>query len=201
MNLKEKLLKLEELIRKNKPKLLNAMYNGLSGHIIIEKLKFFDVDVPDDVVTLYEWKNGTNEDSNDADELFIDGYFLNIDSSIEMYKLESKEEWNSQFFPLFIGYGGVVTLIDVIKDSINFNKIFFYDPTSGGTNITHGKCLIGYCDSLENLIDSVIECYERGVYKIDSESGEMIIDWDLYREIYIKNNPNSEYWNSSGEDH
>lgn len=194
MNLKEKLLKLEELIRENKPKLLNAMYNGLSGHIIIEKLKFFDFEVPDDVVTLYEWKNGTNEDSNDADELFIDGYFLNIDSSIEMCKIEPKVEWNSEFFPLFIGYGGVVTLIGVIKDSINFNKIFFYDPTSGGTNVTHGKCLIGYCDSLENLIDSVIECYERGVYKIDSESREMIIDWDLFRTIYKENNPNSEYW-------
>ena len=196
MSLKEKLLKLEELIRENNPKPLNAIYDGLSGHIIIEKLKFFDIEVPNDVITLYEWKNGTNEDSKDADELFIDGYFLNIDSSIEMCKIEPKEEWNSEFFPLFMGYGGVVTLIGVKKDSINFNKIFFYDPTSGATNVTHGKCLIEYSDSLENLIDSVIECYERGVYKIDSESSEMITDFDLCREIYIKNNPNAEYWNS-----
>jgi hypothetical protein len=200
MNLKEKLLKLEGLIRENKPQLLNAMYDGLSGHIIIEKLTFLDFDVPDDAVTLYEWKNGTNEDSKDADELFIDGYFLNIDSSIEMCKIELKVEWNNEFFPLFNGYGDVLTLIGVKKDSINFNKIFFYDPTSGGTNAVYGKCLIEYCDSLESLIDSVIECYERGVYKIDSESREMIIDWDLYREIFNKNNPNAEYWNNSGED-
>ena len=194
MNLKENFLRLEELIKLNKPTLMDAMNNGLNSHVIANKLQFIDSKISIDIVTLYEWKNGVDGESKNADELFVDGYFLNIDSSIEMYRAEPKGEWSDDFFPLFVGYGGVLTLIGVKKSSINYNKIFFYDPTSGGTNVTHGKCLTEYCDSLESLILSAIECYEQKVYKFDLETSEMTIDWELLQVIYKKNNPNSEYW-------
>jgi hypothetical protein len=194
MNLKDKLLELEEVIKGYKPLLMNAVNEGLSNLVIKEKLKGITSNLSNDIITLYEWKNGINGDAVEADELFVDCFFLTIDSALDYCEWESMEIWKGRFFPLFMGYGGVLTLIGLEESKSDFNKIFFYDPTSGGTNATHGKQLISYCDSLLSLIVSVIQCYQEGVYKYNNEIEEFVIDWDLLHDIHKRNNPNSEYW-------
>ena len=47
-------------------------------------------------------------------------------------------------------------------------------------------------DSIESMIDTLIECYQNGAYKV--ANGKLEIDFDLESKTAQKFNPLSEFW-------
>jgi hypothetical protein len=194
MSLKQKLETLEQILGIKRPQLLGLLNEGLNESAIKDKIENLGFETSEDLLNLYQWKNGFNYPLTHNDELFIDGYFMDLDWAIEEFKIEnvSEPEWKSLFFPLFSGQG-VLILIGIDKTHDSYNKIYIHDRSTSGYMV-YGKAIVLYTESLENLILSAIECYEKEAYTFDFESGELQIDWELSLSIYRRINASCEYW-------
>ncbi len=191
MNLKEILNKFEGILLEKKPKILDLLNQGLSEQSFIDKMKFLDKQISTDILTLYQWKNGFNQDLTSNEVLFSDGYFIDLDCAIDLYKLSFSHYWNEFFFPIFSS-GDVLILIGIVKGHISYNKVYVFDMSPGAYAV-YKKSIVPYYDSLEKLFLSNIKCYEQGAYSFN-ELGELKVDWDLQWSICKEINTNSEYW-------
>jgi hypothetical protein len=152
-----------------------------------------ELSFPNEVFELYEWRNGIKEDllqnKTIGDLTFFGlGYFPNFGRSLITYNNYKNHYWEKAFFPLFESGGGEYYLINCDKLSNDYKTIFFWSPSD-----EMFEDVISIFDSLNNLIESIIHCYDSGAYYLD-ENKSLRIDGNKEIEVCTKLNPQSEYW-------
>ncbi len=189
----------KELERIKSP-LIDFFQPGIARRDIDEKLKKEGValQMPAEVFDLYKWRNGLKEEILDSKaigeiSLFSLGIFSSLAAAIKSYQhyaIQNKY-WDEGMFPLWESGGGDFYLIDCNKKSKTYRRIMFFshiDPiVSDGVKSKF--------DSIETLIQSILECYQRGIYRYDYPDRSFLeVDDKLQLIVFIGNNQKSEYW-------
>lgn len=196
--LKHFLHDLDEVLYKKRIPIIKFFNNGVDRNNLVELFNKFAIpfDPIEELFLFFEWHNGINmallDTEPDVDiTLFTLGIPCSIEESFRAYLYYSVENsfWTTNLFPLFESSGGDYFLIDFNKNSKGFKKIFFFSPSN-----PYFQGTISIYDSLLLLIESIIECYEKNIYKLDEAMEELIIQPKLETEVFRKNNPLSEYW-------
>lgn len=119
--------------------------------------------------------------------LFNTGIPFGLEEAIRQFNYSKMEDYYPEsLFPIFHDGGGEELLFQLGPEE-DFGFIYYMSSSN-----VYFDTLITYCDSYELLLESVIECYERGAYKIENEI--LIIDYKLRSKIFEELNPKSEYW-------
>jgi SMI1 / KNR4 family (SUKH-1) len=164
---------LHELIIVKSP-IVSSLQPGNSKEITENLLKEANINlvIPDEVYSLYGWRNGITEDdasSKDFGEisLFTLGIFTPLNFSIDSYKESAivKGYWAESLIPLFESGGGDYFLIDTHEKSITYKMILFYSPSNP---YIHQPTSI--FDSLDSLLTNIIECYREKAYYFSPDS-------------------------------
>ena len=180
----------EEKLRVLNPNVINSMNIGINKKYDIENIfKNKYLNLTDDLICFYQWKNGFDESNIALDGkmlLMPNGFFLKLDIMINIYEsITNNESIGKSFFPL--SYQDMY-LVDLDKNSTTYEHIFFY---SSGFLILKPVTIF---DSLVDMFLTINICFDEKALWYNDE-GYLETDWDLYNEICKKNNPHSEYWN------
>lgn len=191
-NLKELLTTFEKCLQNANAPILKKLRDGLDTETLESILKIEGISHKN-LIELYSWKNGIKDSINKIIgkiELFPSAIMLACDESLEDYIICAQQEdiWSKNLFPIFTNGGGNYLLFDIDDKSTTFEMILIYDPML----LLSAQPQTIY-DSLENLIQTQIECLVKGTYNFDSE-GITDINYDLKYEISAKMNPKSKYW-------
>jgi hypothetical protein len=186
------------LQKKNAP-LYSILKPPLTDAEIMARSKDLRYPLPEDVKDLYRWKNGTDDEKrNSLGELqmFSLNVFFPLDRLIDFYlnELGSIQDYpleTSHLFPIFQSGIGEQTFMDIALTSKTFGKIYYYSRWE----IELVETIVSYADSLESLLASVIECYEKDIYYLRKGTSvlERLND-QLECAVFLKHNPNSDYW-------
>jgi len=162
-----------------------------------EMLALLQLDVSEDLNALYSWKPGLKKEIvNDLDfnfRVFNRGTHIEYTEALHTYQilvLQEKEIFENRFFPFILipGLGlGDPVLIDLSKKSKTFGQIFYDSPATGITEPT------SIFDSLSSMIETIIECYRKGVYTL-LKDGTLDFDSKKILAVSSRINPNSDYW-------
>ena len=196
-NFEKYLSEIDNFFWVNKIALISHFQDPKSTSEIDEVFQNLQLPLRDDVKKLYLWKNGISDlfsKKNGEIELFPNGIMMPLELSSSLYILDCRVNkfYGKWYFPLFTSGAGDFLLINLEIDSSDFGKIYLYSPA-----ILMSSELMTIFDSIEALFLSVLELYKSGVYKFDQKDKTLEIDYDLEREVIIKNNPNSEFWFSN----
>ncbi len=187
----------EELKRVGSP-LISLLQPGIPREMVDKKLGAADVGIsfPDEVYSLYEWKNGVEDDESSEYtvgelRLFTLGIFDSFDVAKGSYLEWSVrgDYWPRELFPLFESCGGDYYLIDTNAHSSTYRMIMFYSPSN-----PYFQGVASIFDSLDSCLTSIIECYRKQAYFFTSGSRSLETRPEIVNEIWEKNNPNSEYF-------
>ena len=191
--MKELLLKFEELLTKLNPSLIANMNPGLSIKSIQEKIELTDLQLPDEIIELYKWKNGAIDVANQITgprQLFRRAILMNIDKAIWEHNNFTKQEFGfylNAYFPLFESLGEEFFVVDCDPGSKTFNMILSYEIK--GVYLTGGA--VPVFDNPVKMIETIIRCYEKNVYKFDSSANRFNSNMSMERGIIIEMNPNA----------
>jgi hypothetical protein len=178
--------------------LLSYFQPGISRRTVDDILEKNDIelDLPDEVYSLYQWRNGLNEDkvrSKAMGEvgLFTLAVFNSLSNSIKTYQDPDVQKYSPSkgLFPLFESSGGDFYFIDTDKKSDTYKMIIFY--SFANPYILHGASIF---DSLDTCLVTVVECYRKKAYYYIQGLPDLEINPKLEMSIWEKNNPNSEYY-------
>lgn len=193
--IKEKLLILEKLLIEKGNPILKSMEEPRDYDELIELITNYKFSFLKDFVDFYSWKGGLNsallfkEEAFDY-ELSSFGNFFEISGMLSFFTMERISKtltYEKKYFPFFFNSSGDRIIIDLIEKSKTFGKIFIFSPS-----ITMSPKPMQIYDSIESMIDTLIECYQNGAYKV--ANGKLEIDFDLESKTAQKFNPLSEFW-------
>lgn len=174
--------------QEHKPADADRFKSGLSLEEIREKLSQFPCRLPKELYTLYQWKNGTNDDSWDCG-VFVYHSFMNLDSALQEAKEFVNEENQRSYrrkegLPLYLfpfcdfqGEYFAVAGVDIETDS---TPVFFIDEM--------GEISLAFT-SLTNMMLALAECYETGIYVVRDNGYVEVVDEVRFGEIRLKHNP------------
>ncbi|GBE91860.1 SMI1/KNR4 family protein [Nostoc cycadae] len=164
----------------NQPSFASSLQPGLTRLQIQEKVQNLPLVLSEEFYELYQWRNGvTYGDENFA--IFYPPYTFNsLEFAIEeYYKLikyahkfseqnwvDPAEIWNNKWLPIF---SFDKEYICIISDENNIEVSQVLHKLMGG-----GEPIIKYT-SLANMMRTIAECYETGIYYV-SEHGDLEID-------------------------
>jgi len=179
------------LLERHSP-ILDKLQKGLNSITTRKLLGSFNI-TNDKLVTLFGWRNGVKDMYNGSKieefELFPEAIMLSLEEAINHYKVSIEQKlWEGGLFPMFSNGGGDYLLFDCNKNSVSYEVVLLYAPSL----LLNEKPESIY-DSIENLIQTVINCFNQKAYKFDVK-GLMDVDYDLKYKISTKLNPNSSYW-------
>ena len=157
-----------------------------------------DISLPEEVYSLYGWRNGIDEDESDSEstpfgqlQLFTLGIYISLNLAIQEYAQNAIRQsyWPKTLFPLFGSVGGDYYLIDTGNTSLTYGMIMYYSPAN-----PYFQGAVSIFDSLESCLRSVTECYSTKAYHFDLDSHYFEIDALREKAIWRKHNPRSEYY-------
>ncbi len=171
--------------------------DGISREEIFKVGYELGIQFTQDVIDLYTWRNGTknpNEKRIGEMTLFSNGIFSSIEESKGVYEYYTVKWgiWPKGYFPIFGSGGGDYLLLNLNKDDKTSDMILIYSPP-----ILLSVKPVTIYDSLHNLVDSVIKCYDAGAYYFSNNMLESGVDLEF--KICSENNPKSEYWHHQDE--
>ena len=152
-------------------------------------LKLFSkFSLPEHLLQLYGWHNGTSLDL----PIFTLGFFVSIERMAEIYNYMAGEDefWKLSMVPIFESRAGEFYLIDCDERSEKYGTILKYYPGS-----VDFKVIIDIYDSLESLFKTILECFQQEAYSYEPDPFLLVLDFQLSFKIAIRNNPKSTYWN------
>lgn len=187
-NLTTALNRILNWLQLHKPDDAEGFLPGLSLQEIEEKVKVLPFHLPQAVYELYQWHNGTQNE----EMIFVYHYFLNLDAAIKLanshnddyginsvlYQQFRQEDGKPRYvFPLF-EFEGEYFAISESTQSQEDSPIYliFHDQTLAFTSLT-------------NMMLTIAECYETGVYSLDSEDE---FNWDIQKFGVIRRKYNPE---------
>ncbi len=126
--------------------------------------------LPDEVLELYQWHNGTPDDHATRDvNLFYYHRFLPLEEAYAMYRRLMQvnvdiggEGYDPNLFPLFT-FAGEYYSVWFGPPSEHFGAIYF---------VFHGDGHV--YDSLTSMLGAILECYDTQAYHI--HDGEIVVD-------------------------
>lgn len=192
MNLDYKLKEFESVLMEYTPLLYSKLLPPLEN-TEMERL-FHHVSIDDMVLsTMYKWKNGIPYDTSLPTNVFdfcSMGVMLPLEFISKLYgEGDYRGDWEGHYFPLIGNYAGDYLLYNSDKNSDSYGMLYLYSPS-----LLFIDEKISYHDSIESMIQSIIECFRRGAYNYDEKRGGLDADIDLQYEIYARLNPKSSYW-------
>jgi hypothetical protein len=154
------------------------------------------IKLPDEVYSLYEWRNGIGEEKLNSMALgevalFTLAVFNSLNLAIETYHSPDLRSyaWCIGLFPLFESFAGDFYFIDTNEESDTYKMIMFYSFSN--PYISKATSVF---DSLYSCLTTVAECYKKGAYFYIP--GLSYLETNRKQEISIweNNNPKSEYF-------
>jgi hypothetical protein len=182
------LLKYEEVLNTLQANILSLLQNGLPKEEIKKKLLIAGIPAIEELVNLYEWKNGVDDsiESFHEAELFPEGIMLSLESSLESYRIYTQKKiWNRELFPLFTNGSGDFILMNIMEGDYS---LFMYAPS-----LLLSDTPFSIYDSLDKMFATLIACFEQGAYYV-KEDKLMELDFDLKYTVSETLNPLSEFW-------
>jgi cell wall assembly regulator SMI1 len=168
--------------------IMSLLKPGLDSEAIRKHLSKVSVLLPEVVVELYSWRNGTADTSaalNDI-RLFPGYYFCSLEEAVSHYLSSTRHNpvWNCNWFPLFCSGGGDYYAISC-KDT----------PSADGEVIGYFRDASEYPVEYEGLVTmlrTLDACFSAG--GIVLRDGRLA--WDLAEQARIAQlyNPNIQYW-------
>ncbi len=174
---------------------LNA---GASDQAIQETEQQLGFPLPNQVKALYRWKDGMNigqEIPFKAHFTSSFGYFASMAEAVETYQytvLENKEH-REKLLQLFSDGRGNYVLIDCNEASADYGKILLFDPFAVDEKHTG---LTGLYDSLPAFLETMITCYQEGVYSykaLVTEEENQPEDEEPYRAGFVSDEDYNKY--------
>jgi hypothetical protein len=183
-------------LEKTNSPLIKSLNERIDRKYVNAQLKSDNLKFPEDAYSLYEWKNGINDN-----EEYLMGnitfFPLGIFSSFERahksyYAWVGKDDyWTKSLFPLFETGGWGFHLLECNPLSKNYGMIYRYDISA-----YEFDTIIGKYDSMKTLLQTINECYELGIYTYNKDNIFEEIDYEKTFEISRKYNPRChQYWN------
>lgn len=180
-----------------KAPVLPLLNPGLEKSDIIKKVKAVGITLPPEALDFYKWHNGTHFLENrlvNAQSLFFGVMFPALKVAIETYVFYSKSDrdFKKHYFSLFETQQGIMYLIDCDPKSDNYGMILKHDISRA----VAPKVVTPIYDSVSCFIETIIQCYRTGIYRIELQGSESILTSDYRAEIKLSKdlNPKSTYW-------
>lgn len=169
----EDLNRLEKWFIENKPQFYSKLNLGLSRDEIAALTINLGLNLPDEVIALYMWHNGTPKNLN-MDfiphyrflplEEAIDFYYEMIDGTIEsggevidQFNLSTHCEWSYSYFPIFYSIEPIV--IKISKEKIKTTPVVNIFAEDSSATLMY--------NTLSNFINFIAECYKAEVFQIN----------------------------------
>ena len=169
--------------------LIELLEPGLSTASIKAQSNSLPIQLPEDLIRIYLWRNGTtlSQEHNLNSHYFQPGYYLlSLKNAMHYYQIyRAGANWDPFWFPILASGGGdfyvVVCGSDVRENGQILNFI-------RGENDTPRIYL-----NIKTMIFTIAECYDSGAYFLD-EFGFLKINYKLEAEIAQELNPGVEEW-------
>ena len=160
---------------------------GLSSHEIEAQLAAHRLPAYPDLVSLYEWRNGTDTSTGlvlDELQLVPGFYLLSLNDALVDYDAFIKSQrWNASWLPVLANGGGDFLVVDLSKGRAAAIRHF---------RIEQSEHPIEY-NSLRDMIATFAAAYERGVFHVDSH-GYLEMDDEAYALLAAGLNPKVPWW-------
>jgi hypothetical protein len=117
---------------------------------------------------------------------------LKIAVETYIFYTKSDKDFKKHYFSLFETLGGVMYLINCDKNSPNYGMILNHDIS----RIISPQVVTTMYDSMACFIETITQCYSRGIYKNEQDGTQVLLssDWRAEVELSRQMNPNSDYW-------
>lgn len=169
----------------------DKLEKGLNKYYIDDVFSKLDIS-NDELKKLYQWRNGIKVDTGKYVGEFdfcSHGKMLPLEEAIVHYEAYIKDSlWKKNYFPLFTTNAGDYLLYDIDKNSKTYGMLLLYSPS-----LLIVEPETAY-DSLENFFETIISCYQQGIYKFNESDNTLEVDFDRESKITSKKNPKSDYW-------
>jgi hypothetical protein len=167
--------------------IVSLLQPGLSDQQIQQALASSQFALPEALVAMYKWKNGTQIAVGAT--FFPWWTFDTISESVERYKVLSAPNdglWNDRLFPVFSASD--VSSIGILCADVPAadGAIYCFEYTLG----TEPEY-----DSLEAMLRTILDAYENNVIFMNND-GNLDYDESRYAEIARQNNPQTKRWSA-----
>jgi hypothetical protein len=189
--LRDQLLELSDCLINYSKAIYDKLQTGLSAKEVSQRLEsenMFSLSISE----LFMWKNGIRNAAQEPVgkyDICTQGRLISLDEAIEHFYIYTKNGlWRKDLFPIISNYGGDFVLVDVNETSPTFNTLLLYSPS---LQLNTPQTIY---DSLGSFVQTIIECFESGIYRYNEEEGFLEVDYDAEARVSLKKNPNSEWW-------
>lgn len=166
--------------------LLRSLQAGLPAEVVRSSLSAVGLTSSPELELLYGWRNGTSTTGVTLDDIhFFPGfYFLSIEDAITNYRaFVTDARWTPGWIPLFANGGGDFYVLD--RNSSAGSPVRHFRIDESEHPIEFG--------SLQSLLTTLAEAFERGVFFVDS-SGYLQMDDLVFGGPAAELNPGVAWW-------
>lgn len=146
-----------------------------------------------DYKTFYGWKNGLSPNSRNITsptEIMFHGNFVSLEHALYIFQEHNDKDFFEQSQILIAdNFEGERLLLETNPASPNYGMILSLVPFGN-----HAGEPITIYDNMETMIKSLISMYNLGAVIYDSDTRDLVIDFDKEAEICLPLNPLSVYW-------
>jgi hypothetical protein len=155
-------------LQDNEPNYANSFLPGLSRAAIQEISDSLEVFFTEEVYTLYQWRNGTHEESNRMNALLV-FHFSPLEQMAETYQRMNSDEENEYFlledsspiFPISDDGGDYTAILIPEKPGILQSHIALMDRESAFGYLAFQNCT--------TMIQTLAESYRVGALYLDED--------------------------------
>jgi hypothetical protein len=155
---------LEDVLRERAPDILNSLRQGLPEGEVRRLLERFEYDVPDELIAMYAWHDGS-EFVNDQDraELFPGAQMLPLadalEKMIEGRKADQAHDppgWQPGWLPIFVGYQWKYWAADCARPGVPVVTFDWLDLPE--TWLAHR--------TFDLMLETITRCWRIGAYRV-----------------------------------
>lgn len=185
---------LENALQKAKSPIVRYLNPGLPKDDILKYFQDLQMTPIKEVIDLYEWHNGINDEglSFGVDFFGLKGFFIPISQIKECYQDRVDESWVVSNEPLGkyllpISYDD--DLMVCLKPNSRFlGAVYIISPAL----LILEPCMI--FDSIETMVLGITEAHNLNLYSYDDDGFLLDFDVEKEAEVFKKLNPKSEFW-------
>jgi hypothetical protein len=172
-------------LEKLKQPVVTYMNAALDRESIINLFKVVSLNPSDELIELYQWRNGTKVIQGTAldDVQFFPGFhFLSLEDSISNYlAIQTDQRWNNNWFPIFANGGGDFYAIELFSVNEGNTPVIGFILGESQQDIEY--------QNLSIMLLTLCESYKRKIIFKDKE-GYLEMDDEAYEKVALECNSN-----------